>query len=61
MNTLVHAKSRRVALIAAVGGLTVFVSNALAQETAASGVTEAERLIATGSNITTAQEVGPNQ
>jgi iron complex outermembrane receptor protein len=60
MNASSDGKCRRVALIAAVGGLTAFVSNAFAQETAASGVTEAERVIVTGSNIPTSEEVGPN-
>jgi iron complex outermembrane receptor protein len=46
--------------MAAVGGLTVFVPNAFAQETAASGVTEVERVIVTGSAIPTAEEVGTN-
>jgi iron complex outermembrane receptor protein len=60
MNAPFDAKCCRLALIAAVGGLTVFVPNAFAQEAAASGVTEVERVIVTGSNIPTAQEVGPN-
>jgi iron complex outermembrane receptor protein len=60
MNALLDGKCCRVALIAAVGGLTVFLPNAFAQETPASGVTEVERVIVTGSNIPTAQEVGPN-
>ena len=60
MNASFDGKCCRVALIATVGGLTVFVPNAFAQETAASGVTEVERVIVTGSNIPTAQEVGPN-
>jgi iron complex outermembrane receptor protein len=46
--------------MAAVGALEIFVPNAFAQETAASRVTEVERVIVTGSNIPTAQEVGPN-
>src|SRR5437763_465044 len=60
MNASFDGKRCRVALIATVGGLTAFVPNAFAQETAASGGTEAERVIVTGSNIPTAEEVGPN-
>jgi iron complex outermembrane receptor protein len=60
MNALLDGKCCRVALMAAVGGLMNFVPNAFAEETAASGVTEAERVIVTGSNIPTAEEVGPN-
>jgi iron complex outermembrane recepter protein len=60
MNALLDEKCCRVALIAAVGGLVVFVPDTFAQQTAASGVTEAERVIVTGSNIPTAEEVGPN-
>jgi iron complex outermembrane receptor protein len=44
----------------AVGGLEILVPKAFAQETPGSGVTEVERVIVTGSNIPTAQEVGPN-
>jgi iron complex outermembrane receptor protein len=46
--------------MAAGGCLEIFVWNAFAQETTASGVTEIERVIVTGSNIPTAQETGPN-
>jgi iron complex outermembrane receptor protein len=60
MNASFDGKCRRVALIASVGGLTVFAPNAFAQETPASGVTEIERVIVTGSNIPSAEEVGPN-
>src|SRR6266403_4837093 len=61
MNDLLHAKFCRLALMAAaLGGLVIFVPNAFAQETTASGVTEIERVIVTGSNIPTAQETGPN-
>ena len=42
------------------GCLVVLEANAFAQETTTSGVTEIERVIVTGSNIPTAQEVGPN-
>src|SRR5258707_9982969 len=60
MNASFDGKCRRVALIASVGGLTVFAPNAFAQETAAPGVAEVERVIVTGSNIPTAEETGPN-
>src|SRR6266550_5152165 len=60
MNASSDGKCCRVALMAAVGALEIFVPNAFAQETAASRVTEVERVIVTGSNIPTAQEVGPN-
>ena len=38
----------------------IFRANAFAQETAAPGVAEVERVIVTGSNIPTAEETGPN-
>ncbi len=60
MNALLDGKFWRVALMAAAGGLTVFVRSAFAQEPPTSGVTEVERVIVTGSNIPTAQETGPN-
>jgi iron complex outermembrane recepter protein len=60
MNASLEGKCYRVALIAAVGSLELLVSNTFAQETPASGITEVERVIVTGSNIPTAQEVGPN-
>jgi hypothetical protein len=60
MNNLFHARFRCAALVAAVGGLIIFAPNAFAQDTSTSGVTEVERVIVTGSNIPTAQEVGPN-
>ena len=60
MNALRNAKSCHAALIAAVGCFVVFEANAFAQETPASGVTEVERVIVTGSNIPTAEETGPN-
>src|SRR5262249_31111321 len=47
------------ALIATLGCFVVLKPNTFAQETPASGVT-LERVIVTGSNIPTAQEVGPN-
>jgi outer membrane receptor protein involved in Fe transport len=45
------------AFIAAAGCFVVLAANAFAQE---AGVAELERVIVTGSNIPTAQEVGPN-
>src|SRR5438045_6152112 len=42
------------------GCFLVSVANAFAQETAAPGVAEVERVIVTGSNIPTAEETGPN-
>ena len=53
-----NSESSRDSLRATVGFFLVFVANAFAQETA--GVAEMERVIVTGSNIPTAQEVGPN-
>jgi hypothetical protein len=60
MNASFDGNCCRVGLIAAVGGLAVFVPNSFAQQTAATGTTEAQRVIATGSNTPTAEEVGPN-
>src|SRR5438132_11825193 len=60
MNALLNGKCCCIALMAAGGCLEMFVWNAVAQEAPASGVTEIERVIVTGSNIPTAQEVGPN-
>src|SRR6516165_6123827 len=45
------------AFIAAAGCFVVLAANAFAQE---AGVAEVERVVVTGSNIPTAQEVGPN-
>src|SRR5436190_2578221 len=59
MNGLVDAKCCRAALKTA-GGFAIFAATAFAQFAAPSGVTEAERVIVTGSNIPTAEEVGPN-
>src|SRR5438046_4102256 len=60
----------RVALVASVGFPLIFVSGAFAQAPAppppgaapapAPGAAEVERVIVTGSNIPTAEEVGPN-
>jgi iron complex outermembrane recepter protein len=60
MNALLDGKCCRVTLMAAMGGLVIFVPNAFAQQAAASAVTEVGRVIVTGSNIPTAEEVGPN-
>jgi iron complex outermembrane receptor protein len=46
--------------MAALGCFLIVGANTSAQETPASGVTQVERVIVTGSNIPTAQEVGPN-
>ena len=58
MNDSHNPESSRSTLAATVGSFLVFVANAFAQETA--GVVEVARVIVTGSNIPTAQEVGPN-
>jgi iron complex outermembrane recepter protein len=48
------------ALMAAVGCFVIFAANGSAQEAAATGVAEVERVIVTGSHIPTAEETGPN-
>jgi iron complex outermembrane receptor protein len=60
MNALLEANCRRLAVLAAAGCFVTFAADAFAQETPASGVTEVERVIVTGSNIPTAEETGPN-
>ena len=60
MNALLDGKCCRVAVIAAVGGLAILACNAFAQQTTATSTAEAQRVIVTGSNIPTAEEVGPN-
>jgi iron complex outermembrane receptor protein len=60
MNAILDGKCCRVALIAGVGGLAILACNAFAQQTAATSTAEAQRVIVTGSNIPTAEEVGPN-
>ena len=60
MNALLEPKYGRVAVFAAAGCFVIFTADALAQETAPSGVAEVERVIVTGSNIPTAEETGPN-
>jgi iron complex outermembrane receptor protein len=46
--------------MAAVGCFVIFAANGSAQEAAATGVAEVERVIVTGSHIPTAEETGPN-
>ena len=60
MHGLAISRFARVALTARVGIFSFFATNAFAQETAAQGVAEVERVIVTGSNIPTAEETGPN-
>src|SRR5882757_5998174 len=59
MNDSDNSESFRDAFIVIVG-LLVFTANAFAQEAAAPGVAQVERVIVTGSNIPTAEETGPN-
>jgi iron complex outermembrane receptor protein len=63
-NMLKSSASVRGALIVVVGSLFLIVSNAFAQNPspapAGGGQAEVERVIVTGSNIPTAEEVGPN-
>src|SRR4029453_12234271 len=70
-NALIKFGSLRVALVASVGFPLLFASNALPQNpppppppgaapAPAPGAAEVERVIVTGSNIPTAEEVGPN-
>src|SRR5438552_5788338 len=61
MHALQRPMSVRAALAARVVGSLVFGASAFAQEPAGSGTAEMERVIVTGSNIPTAQEVGPNR
>ena len=60
MNAPLKSNFCNAAIIAVLGGLIILEPNALAQQPATSGVTEVERVIVTGSNIPSAQEVGPN-
>jgi iron complex outermembrane receptor protein len=60
MNAPPKSKFYSAAIVAVLGCFIVLEPNAFAQETPTSGVTEVERVIVTGSNIPTAQEVGPN-
>jgi hypothetical protein len=58
MNGSDNSESARGALTATVGIFLIFVADAFAQERAS--VAEVERIVVTGSNIPTAEEVGPN-
>src|SRR2546423_14671056 len=60
MNALHNENPCRAAVVAAVGWFVVFAVKTFPQETPSSGATEVERVIVTGSNIPTAEEVGPN-
>ena len=60
MNGSDNSESFRDAFRAIVGFFLIFTANAFAQEAAAPGVAEVERVIVTGSNIPTAEETGPN-
>src|SRR6516225_3928606 len=60
MHALIRPCSIRAALAARVVGSFVFGASAFAQESAPSGTAEMERVIVTGSNIPSAEEVGPN-
>jgi iron complex outermembrane receptor protein len=60
MKALLDSESYRAVLTATVGLLLIFAANGFAQEAAAPGVAEGERVIVTGSNIPTAEETGPN-
>src|SRR6266436_2830824 len=72
-NALIKFRHLRVALVASVGFPLIFASNTFAQNpppppppgaaaapAPAPGAAEVERVIVTGSNIPTAEEVGPN-
>src|SRR5262245_41050807 len=58
MNAPENLGSSRDTLAGTVGSFLIFAANALAQETVA--VAELERVIVTGSNIPSAEEIGPN-
>src|SRR5438046_6179250 len=58
MNGSIDSESSRSTLTATIGSFLIFVANVFAEETA--GVAEIERVIVTGSNIPTAEEVGTN-
>src|SRR5215471_1875701 len=60
MNAPDNSGPSRRALTAILGSFLVYLANAFAQEAAAPGVAQVERVIVTGSNIPTAREVGPN-
>src|SRR6266536_144509 len=63
MNVRLKLALARVSLVASVGSAAarlIFAANAFGQEPAPPGVAEVERVIVTGSNIPTAEEVGAN-
>jgi iron complex outermembrane receptor protein len=60
MHALIRPCSVRAGVAARVVGSLFFGASAFAQELAPSGTAEVERVIVTGSNIPTAEEVGPN-
>src|SRR5216117_1329094 len=57
MNAPDNSESSRTAIV---GFFLIFTANAFAQQAAATGVAEVERVIVTGSHIPTAEETGPN-
>src|SRR5437667_5442898 len=57
MNAPDNSESSRTAIV---GFFLIFTANAFAQQAAAPGIAEVERVIVTGSNIPTAEETGPN-
>lgn len=60
MKALSATESYCAVLTATVGFLLIFAANGFAQEAAAPSDAEVERVMVTGSNIPTAEEVGPN-
>src|SRR2546430_16762580 len=57
MNAPDNSESSRTAIV---GFFLIFTANAFAQQAAAPGAAEVERVIVTGSNIPIAEETGPN-
>src|SRR5256714_14543259 len=57
MNAPDNSEASRTAIV---GFFLIFTANAFAQQAAAPGAAEVERVIVTGSNIPTAEETGPN-
>ena len=60
MHALIRPCSFRATLAARIGIFLLCAASAFAQESAPLGTAEVERVIVTGSNIPTAEEVGPN-
>jgi iron complex outermembrane receptor protein len=60
MHALIRPCSFRATLAARIGIFLLCAASAFAQEPAASGTAEVERVIVTGSNIPAAEETGPN-